>query len=128
MLPEMQLSQEKRDFGNITYAIVNGRLVEKISDKDALLQTIEKILSTERYKFLAYDHNFGVELSGLENVDRDIYKEIIKTRISDALKADDRVESIDNFEISFAKDSVTVIFQVTSVFGQFVKEMIYSEI
>lgn len=84
---------------------------------DAVIQTVYKILNTERYKYLIYDRNYGVELKDLIGKPPLYVSAIIKGRITEALENDDRILSVDDFEISRSSEGVIVEFTVRTVFG-----------
>lgn len=84
---------------------------------DAVTQAVYKILNTERYKYLIYDRNYGVELKDLIGKPPLYVSAIIKGRITEALENDDRILSVEDFKISRSLDSITVEFTVKTVFG-----------
>lgn len=66
-------------------------------DIDALTQTIYLILNTERYKYLIYSWDYGVELVDLIGQPMPYVKSEVQRRIRDALITDDRIDEVDNF-------------------------------
>lgn len=89
----------------------------KCSGLEAVKQSIYKILSTERYEYDIYDRNYGIELRDLIGKPSLYVAAIIKGRIEEALLYDERIENLDNFEIERKRDSITVKFEVDSVYG-----------
>ncbi len=91
-----------------------------VDEKEAMKQVVGKILSTERYKFLIYSWNYGVELEDLfgENVSFVCLE--VKGRIKEALLQDNRIESVENFEFDTSRRRVVAVsFTVVTVFGSF---------
>ena len=81
----------------------NSRITGFTDGRDALEQAIYKILMTERFAHLIYSWNYGFEMSRL---------------VSEAVTADDRIDSIKDFSIRFPdKRSAAIRFTAVSVFG-----------
>lgn len=86
---------------------------------DAYKQAIYKILNTERYKYVIYSWNYGVELSDL--IGKPVYYVVpeIERRITEAVSQDDRTLSVSGFEFDTSKRGVVhVKFTVTSIYGR----------
>ncbi len=75
------------------------------------------ILSTERYAYLIYSWNYGVELVELIGQPKEYALPEIKRCITEALLQDDRITSVDGFEFETGKKTVHVTFTVHSIFG-----------
>lgn len=86
-------------------------------DKDALLQAINLTLSVERYAYQIYSRNYGVELGDLIGKPKDYAMSEIKRRITEALKQDDRITGVTDWEFEPGRKSVTVRFVVNTVYG-----------
>lgn len=87
-------------------------------DLEAIKQAIYKILSTERYQYVMYSRNYGIELLDLFGEPISYVCPELERRISEALTWDDRIQSVDNFEFSAAKKGeVHVSFTAHTVFG-----------
>ncbi len=85
---------------------------------DAVRQSIFKILQTERYKYLIYSGNYGIELEDLFGEPVSYVCPELERRITEALLWDERIESVTNFHFDFPKKGVVhVTFEVGSVFG-----------
>lgn len=84
---------------------------------EAVKQAVYKILNTERYKYVIYDRNYGIELKDLIGKPPLYVSAIIKGRITEALEDDDRILSVDDFIIERNDNSITVEFTVETVFG-----------
>lgn len=105
-----------------------------ILDKDRILgtcdtlegvkQTIYKILNTERYNYLIYSWNYGIELSDLFGKHPTYVCPEIERRVKEALLQDDRITGADSFEFDISKKGVvSVTFTVHTLFGDVDEEM-----
>lgn len=92
-------------------------------DIDAMVQTVYKILNTERYNHIIYSWNYGVELQDLFGEPIDYACVEMKRRISEALMQDDRIVSVDNFEFDTSKKrTVIATFTVHTIYGDIESE------
>ncbi|TQR44910.1 DUF2634 domain-containing protein [Paenibacillus popilliae] len=105
---------------SLTYRIDfdNGRIIGKVDGTEAVRQAIQKILSIERYEHLIYSFNYGFEQEGLVGSDASFLRSELKRRIQEALLQDDRIMSIENFDITTDGEAATVSFVVVSTFGE----------
>lgn len=95
------------------------RIVGKIDNEDAILQLVLKILHTERYAYVIYSQNYGVELDRLIGQDYNFIVSDIERTMTDALLADDRILSITDFKTEQDTiDTMSVSFTVNSIIGQ----------
>lgn len=95
-----------------------GRIISMVDELDAMDQAIDKILWTERYYWLIYSWNYGIELEDLVGQNPSYVTSEIKRRITEALLADDRVISVTDF--TFYKsdiDDMTVTFTINTIYG-----------
>lgn len=76
-----------------------GRILGKTDGLDAMVQAVDKILRTERFAYVIYTANYGVELENLVGRSTDFVETVLFRRIEEALLADDRILSIQNFEV-----------------------------
>lgn len=103
-----------------TYRILNGRVSGWIDEMDAIRQSVEKILQTERFRFEIYSDEYGIELENLFGQSFDLVAAECERVVKESLLSDDRIVSIDDFEIvQQSKSSALIAFQVVSVFGAF---------
>lgn len=103
-----------------TYKIdrFNGRIISKIDELESIKQAVFKILQTERFENVIYDANYGVEFNRFIGKPKDFVKSDIERTIKDALLADNRILSIENFNIiDDTKDNLKIEFKVNSIFG-----------
>jgi hypothetical protein len=92
--------------------------IRGFTDKqEAMKQVIYKILNTERYQYIIYSWNFGVELLDLYGEPILYVLPEIKRRISEALTQDTRISSVDNFNFEVDKGKVHTRFIAHTIFG-----------
>lgn len=103
-----------------TYQVKNGRIHGYIDGLEAMRQAVEKILLTERFEWVIYSSNYGVELERLIGKPYDFVKADLERTISQALLVDTRIKSVQNFFIERqTKDSLLCVFEVHTISGLF---------
>ena len=120
MLPDYNtIYQQDNIMPSKTYYINRNtnRISGYIDDKDAIIQAIYLILSTERYESVIYNWYYGTEFDSLIGKDRDFVKSELKRRIAEAILEDDRILDVTDFDISFNKDVANVVFLVETNIG-----------
>ena len=120
MLPNYNtIYQQDNTMPSKTYYINRNtnRISGYIDDKDAIVQAIYLILSTERYESVIYNWYYGTEFDSLVGKDRDFVKSELKRRIAEAILEDDRILDVIDFDISFNKDVANVVFLVETNIG-----------
>ena len=120
MLPDYNtIYQQDNTMPSKTYYINRNtnRISGYIDDKDAIVQAIYLILSTERYESVIYNWYYGTEFDSLVGKDRDFVKSELKRRIAEAILEDDRILDVADFDISFNKDVANVVFLVETNIG-----------
>lgn len=109
-----------------TYAMVLSKDVGKkgiflgiVDEEEALRQAIMKIISTERYAYEIYSWDYGIELSDLIGKPMNYAMSEVKLRIEDALTADDRIEAVEDFQVTrIGKNMLHVTFTVITAEGE----------
>lgn len=120
MLPDYNtIYQQDNTMPSKTYYINRNtnRISGYIDDKDAIVQAIYLILSTERYESVIYNWYYGTEFDSLVGKDRDFVKSELKRRIAEAILEDDRILDVTDFNISFNKDVANIVFLVETNIG-----------
>ena len=99
---------------NLDRETVNG-----MCDKqEAMKQVIYKILNTERYKYLIYSWNYGIELEDLFGRPAKAVTGELERRITEALIQDDRINSVDSFVFDTSnRHKVAATFTAHTIFG-----------
>lgn len=104
---------------HFTEKFING-FVDKLQ---AMHQVIYKILNTERYQYIIYSWNYGIETLDLYGEPISYVCPEIERRIIEALTQDDRIESVDNFEFDYSeKGKLHVTFRVHTIYGDLEEE------
>ena len=99
-----------------------GGYVDKL---EAMKQVVYKILNSERYEYLIYSWNYGIELKDLIGEPTSYVVAELERRITEALVQDDRIESVDSFEYDYSeKNKVSMKFTVHTIFGDFNDEKV----
>lgn len=110
-----------------TYRVLNGRVVGWIDNLQALRQSIDKLLHTERYVHEIYTDAYGVELQSLIGANFDLVEAEIGRVIKEALSVDERVVNVDTVSVQkLDSTSLLVSFNVQSIFGQLAFEEVVS--
>ncbi len=101
---------------------------EKVTGKtdrtEAMKQAIYKILMTERYDYIIYSHNYGVELADLIGQQISYVKAVLPGRIREALLMDDRITGTEDFVITeVSKGELLCEFTALTIFGNVKSEV-----
>lgn len=99
------------------FRIQDGTISDYVDGKDAVRQAIYCILNTERYDWLIYNWNYGVELGDLFGKTMGLVKSKLKKRIREALMQDDRIQGVDAFSFAEKGHRLSVTFTVRTQFG-----------
>lgn len=86
-------------------------------DINSMKQAVFKILNTERYQYVIYSWNYGIETIDLYGQNTAYVMSELKRRISEALLWDSRITSVDNFEFSTERGKISCKFIVHTIFG-----------
>lgn len=112
-------------FKEYAYDFANNRLLLKdgqtylVEGNEALRIWIFKALTTERFRYTAYDSDFGSEIDTLigSPLHGDIAKSELKRFIVEALMVNPYIEELHNFRISQTGSGVTAEFDCTTIYG-----------
>ena len=96
------------------YKTINGT----IDQIQAVEQAVFLILTTERYQWLIFSWDYGVELQNLIGKDPEYCIPEIERRIREALLQDDRITAVENFQFELNKRKVLTTLTVISIFGE----------
>ncbi len=103
-----------------TYAVNwhTGRVEGFADGLEAMRQAIYKILMTERFDYLIYSWDYGVEMNRLLGQSAQEAEGEIERVISEALLADARITAVTNFRVTAAdRRHVAVEFTAETIFG-----------
>ena len=117
---------------NTTYRLqieeerIQGALTERLA---VIEQAAYKILNTERYEYVIYSWNYGVELADLFGKPIPYVLSEIPRRIREALVQDDRINDVTDFDIRYVRSNaqgrrgdVLARFRVRSIYGDIAME------
>lgn len=94
------------------------KLLGMCDDIEAMKQAIFKIINTERYKYLIYDWNYGIELNDLIGEPIPYVYAEIERRIKEALLADNRIKEVTDFRFSNDGGDVLCLFTANTIYGE----------
>lgn len=94
------------------------KLLGMCDDIEAMKQAIFKIINTERYKYLIYDWNYGIELNDLIGEPIPYVYAEIERRIKEALLADNRIKEVTDFRFSNNGGDVLCLFTANTIYGE----------
>lgn len=89
-----------------------------IDQIQAVEQAVFLILNVERYQWLIFSWNYGVELHNLIGKDPEYCLPEIERRVREALLQDDRITTVQDFQFEINKKQVLATFTVVSIFGE----------
>ena len=103
MIPEQTIDLTNLEIENQpsrTYKLdfERKRIGGMIDNEQAIMQMVMKILYTERYAYVIYSSQYGVELDRMIGQDYDFIVSDLERTITEALTADDRVIDITDFQ------------------------------
>lgn len=94
------------------------RIIGLTDELDAVKQAVYKILNTERFQYLLYSWNYGIELKELYGCSIPYVMPNLKSRIKEALMQDDRITDVTDFVFDVQGNTVRAEFTVETIFGQ----------
>lgn len=121
--PELELSYY--DGNNIgLIKTEEDRIVGFVDNLEAIKQSIYHILSIERYAYLIYDDNYGVEFEQYIGKDFDYINATIENTLQEALLYDLRIlnVSVDNIK-QIDTNIVAIKFTVDTIYGDLIMEV-----
>lgn len=96
-----------------------GRIVGFVDGYEAIKQAIIKIMLTEKYAYVIYDHYYGVALEQYIGKDISFVVADLGSTIENALLYDDRILAVNDIEITRGSniDGLLVKYSVETVDG-----------
>lgn len=124
MIPDIDLLIEdiaEVEYPNRTYNIniPVDRIDGYTDDLQSIVQSVYLILSTERYQFIIYSWDYGIELVDLFGKPMSYVMSEIPRRVTEALTVDDRILEVKDFEFDVNKKKLHTTFTVVTVSGEF---------
>ena len=109
---------------NMLKTIETDRIEGYVDKVDAVKQAIYHILMTERYAYLIYDDNYGVELEQYIGADLEYIETTIEDTLKEALTHDLRIYDIKvNSVNKIDTDKVLINFTAFTTYGDLVLEV-----
>ena len=102
----------------------NKRIVGFTDELDAIKQAIYLILNVERYEYLIYSWNYGIETVDLYGRPFNYVIPELQRRIKDALVQDDRINDVRDFKFETTGNKITAYFTVITTFGEVTAEKV----
>ena len=119
--PLLNLSFEIVEQPTETYRmdLKTGKNIRGYTDKlEAMKQVVFKLLNTERYQYIIYSWNYGIELADLFGMPISYVCPELDRRIIEALTNDSRIKSVTDFTFDSPKHGVLhTAFTVHTIFG-----------
>ena len=114
-IPEFKIKTQP----NKTYKMLieDKKVLGDTDDLEAIEQACYKVLNTERYQYVIYSWNYGIELQDLFGKPIPYVFSELPRRIREALIQDDRVSDVTNFDLSNQKGNVLAKFEVITEKG-----------
>ena len=106
------------DFTNNCLLLRNGQTY-LVEENEALRIWIFKALCTERFRYTAYDADFGSEIDTLPGLmlNQKILQAELKRFITEALMVNPYIVKLDNFHFERSLSGLTVDFDVETIYG-----------
>ena len=102
-----------------------NRIFDFCDGLEAVKQAVFKILNTERYAYLIYSWDYGIELMDLYGKSPMYVCPELERMIKEALLQDDRITDVTDFEFDTStKGVVSVKFTVHTIFGDLDEGMV----
>lgn len=121
----VDLETETQPSKNYKMQIEDNTVIGICDELEAMKQVVYKILNTERYQYIIYSQNYGIELLDLYGEPLSYVCPELERRIKEALVQDDRINSVDDFKFDLIeKRTVKVTFTVHTIFGEIQEEKV----
>lgn len=95
-----------------------------VDERESMVQAIYLILNIERYEYLIYSWDYGIELIDLFGQQMPFVLPELKRRITEALIQDERITGVDDFSFETNKGKIHVSFTVNTIFGDIEAEKV----
>lgn len=133
MIPSIEILNTEiveTTYSDRTYKIVDGedgsnlsRINGYVEELESIKQAIYLILSTERYAYVIYSWDYGIELIDLYGQPMPYVMSELPRRIEEALTMDDRIESVTDFEFEQKGNKLKTTFTVVTTLGNIGTEL-----
>ena len=114
---------DEEDLPTNTFLAYEDQIAGMDDNLEAMRQAVHIILTTKRFTYQIYTENFGIELDDLIGEEPDYIESVFPDRIREAFSIDDRILSEQNYVFNTVGDTMTISFDVVTVFGTFNEEV-----
>lgn len=90
-----------------------------IDGLEAVKQAVYLILYVERYDWLIYSWNYGIELEHLYGKNTSFVIAELERTLTEAIMQDNRVNSVSDFKFNVSRNEIYVDFIVDTIYGEF---------
>lgn len=118
-LYNLQVDEVKQPSKTYRINAVTNSISGFVDGLEAVKQSVDLIMSTERYVHPVFSWVYGIELESLVGKDYSYVLAEIKRRIKEALVQDDRITDVANFKFTRKDDGLLVEADVVSDYGKF---------
>jgi len=101
-----------------TYKIENNRIIGFIDKQEAYIQAVYLLLNTERFDYIIYSWNYGVELKDLIGKEMYFVTAMFQKAVREALLVDKRTVDIYDFTYEIEKNVIKYKFKVKSIYDE----------
>ena len=98
--------------------LTNETIVGYTDLQESMIQAIYCILNTERYQYMIYSWNYGIELIDLIGEPVSYVIPELKRRIIESLTWDERITDVDDFSFDVSKGKIHCKFTAYTVYGE----------
>lgn len=110
---------QKQPCKNYRMRFAENRVSGFCDGKEAMKQVVYKILNTERYQYVIYSWNYGIELQDLFGMPVSYVCPVLERRITEALLQDDRIAEVKGFSFDVSSPyKVLAAFVVVTDVGE----------
>lgn len=99
------------------------RIIGFVDGLEAVKQAIYFMLNTERYQYLIYSWDYGVEFEDMFGKPYSYIVPEVERRVTECLRQDDRIKAVTNFIIEKNKNNVHATFLVETIYGEIESEV-----
>lgn len=112
---------ENIEVSSLTYRMDwdKKRITGQMNGLEAVQQAAAKILRTDRFEHLIYSSDYGTEWSLVLGKDRLLVRAEVRRVISEALLQDERITGLEDMEITFTGDGLSIYCTVLTRYGDF---------
>ncbi len=125
MIPKVEeinfLTEEELGSDNYKMHLSKNKIIGIAKELESMKQVVYKILNTNRYDYIIYSWDYGIEIDDLYGESLEYCKVELERRITEALIQDDRIESVIDFEFENgeSRNEIVAKFTVNTIFGAF---------